>query len=239
MGVTTRERKYGEFAWISVADSDQSKDEITQREKERETTPEELEARRAANRKAVAKHRSKERRKKATRELRTLKRHIKQGKVETPPDMDQVGKERNAKKAGLSWYTIQRNRWRNLCLQSRKRQIDAVPWDVYRALWEAAGTVVPPWGGSPVEAGKLQDHHFSTRMRCLLVRFDSGSGSESKEGGKAGFSPGNVGVVLVEGHYRNPKKPEAEPSLYKELAVWAANGDILDRDGQVVRNIKP
>lgn len=233
MGVTTRERKYGNFEWISVADSDQSKDEITQREKERQMTPEELEARRAANRKAVAKHRSKERRKQATRDLRTLKRHIKLGKVETPPDMDQVGKERNAKKAGLSWHTIQRNRWRNLCIQCKKQKIDAPPWDAYKALWEAAGTVVPPWGGNPIEAGKLQDHHFSTRMRCLMVRFDT----ESKESGKEGFKPGNTGVVLVEGHYRNPKKLDAEPSLYKELAVWAASGDILDRNGQVVGHV--
>lgn len=229
MGVTTRERRYGDFEWITIGDSAASKDTITKRETSEEA--------REKNRQAVQKHRRKVRRKEESRKKRNAKaRMYNKGMVmpiietrgpQTPLDEGQGGIE-GKKKPQVSWYTVTRNRWRNVCVQARKQGIDGLPWDAYKELWKAAGQVEPPWGGM-VDADKLQDHNFSKRRRALLIRFDTSKG----------YKPGNTGVVLVEGLFRNFKRPDVEPDIYQELSVWATNGDILDREGTVVGRVDP
>jgi len=141
----------------------------------------------------------------------------------TPPERG----EGIEKEAGKSWYTVMRTRWYNFVAQCRKKKIDSLPWDVYKGLWDAAGQVTPPWGGKDIEAYKMQAKYYDTRLRTILVRWD-----EDK-----GFNRGNCGIILVEGHFRNHVNLKMKPTRYEILAAWEKNGDITDRDEQVVNNI--
>jgi hypothetical protein len=210
MSVTSRKRKYGDFEWIGLGDSREHKDELTKREKGR-VSP------------AEAKKLEANKKRSAAWKMKALERQ-----PATPPEWREVKGELRQKHGG-SWYKVQRTRWRNFCVQSRKKGIDALPWDVYKALWNAAGLLTPPWGGKPMEAYKLQAKYYDTRYRTMMVRWDDGEGM--------GFVRGNCGIVLVEGHYRNHKNMHLKPHVYEVLAAWEKDGSITDREGNHVVTI--
>ena len=201
MSVKARKRSYGDFEWITIGDTRENKDEVVKREKKRE-------------RDGDPEHQAK---------LDKLAEAamVRAAESKTPSKggegMDGVSA---GPSSGKSWYSVMRTRWYNFVAQCRKKGIDSLPWDVYKALWDAAGSVTPPWGGKGVPAYKMQAKYYDTRLRTMLVRWDE----------SAGFNRGNCGIVLVEGHFRNHTNLKMRPSRYEILAAWEKNGDITDRD---------
>lgn len=198
MSVTARKRSYGDFEWISIGDTRDAKDEPTKRLRRRE-------------RDSSPEHQAK---------MEKLAQEAMNRLSETPSE----GREGMD---GKSWYSVMRTRWYNFVAQCRKKKIDSLPWDVYKALWDAAGCVTPPWGGKDIEAYKMQAKYYDTRLRTILVRWDEG----------AGFVRGNCGIVLVEGHFRNHTNLKMKPSRYEVLAAWEKDGTITDRDESPVIEI--
>ena len=205
MSVTARKRSYGDFEWISIADTSETKDAVRSRERRRERESD------IDYQNEIA-----ERQKKSA-EVKMANVQVELVEQEAPP-------EGWARAHGRSWYTILRTRWRNFCIQCRVKGIDALPWDVYKGLWYAAGTLTPPWGGQNTEAYKLQDKYYSKRYRCMMVRWDE----------SLGYGKGNCGVVLVEGYFRCHRNPNLKPTRYEVLAAWEADGRITDREGTTV-----
>lgn len=130
--------------------------------------------------------------------------------------------------ATQDWDWIFRNRYRNAQIAARKKGIDYLPYDVYNALWEAAGTVEAPWG-EVLDARKMQTKFYDERLRTMMIR--------RIEDSDHGFTRGNVAIVLLKGKFRNHTVPDIQPEIYQELASWEENGDILDRYGKVVCNL--
>lgn len=209
MSVTARKRSYGDFEWISITDTSETKDAVRSRERKRERESD------VEYQNEIAE------RQEASAEKKMAEVEIELAGQEAPP-------EGWARANGRSWYTIMRTRWRNFNIQCRKKEIDSLPWDVYKSLWKAAGCVTPPWGGQDTEAYKLQDKFYSKRFRCLLVRWD-----ETKGHGK-----GNSGVVLVEGYFRCHQNHNLKPIQYEVLAAWETDGRITDRDGSVADTLE-
>ena len=209
MSVTTRKRSYGNFEWISIADTEEKKDAVKKRERKRERELDVEYQKMLSDRQKLS----------AEKLMEEGRANSKQ--QEAPP-------EGWARREGKSWYSIMRSRWRNLCIQCRKVGRDALPWDAYKAIWKAAGSLTPPWGGQDTEAYKLQDKFFSQRYRCILVRWD-----EDK-----GFVKGNCGIVLVEGYFRSYKNPHLRPSRYEVLSAWEKDGRVTDRDGNVYDTVE-
>lgn len=137
--------------------------------------------------------------------------------------------------AGLTWNSIVRNRWRNGVIQARKKGLDFLPYDVYQALWNAAGVVTTDWG-EQCEAFKLQTKFYDTRTRTLLIRLATTQveGKKWIENPSKGFERGNVAIVKVKGYFRNHTKPDIEPEVYQVLATWESDGTITDRMGNAV-----
>lgn len=208
MSVSARKRSYGDFEWITVGDTRDVKDEVVKRQKrkERDKSPE---------------HQAKlDKLAQEAMDRAASQKLLAAAQSATPP-------ERGEGMDGKSWYSVMRTRWYNFVAQCRKKKIDSLPWDVYKALWDAAGHVTPPWGGKDIEAYKMQAKYYDTRLRTILVRWDE----------KEGFSRGNCGIVLVEGHFRNHTNLKMKPSRYEILAAWEKDGTITDRHEQPVTNI--
>lgn len=208
MSVTARKRSYGDFEWISIADTAEGKDAVRKREKKRERDSD------AGYQEMLSE------RQKGSAEIRMEEAKAELAQQEAPP-------EGWARREGKSWYSIMRTRWRNMNRQAKLHGHDGMPWDAYKALWDAAGLVTPPWGGQDTEAYKLQDKYFSKRFRCLLTRWDE----------ERGFKAGNCGVILVEGYYRSRQNKHLRPTQYEVLSAWEKDGRITDRDGNTADNV--
>lgn len=127
------------------------------------------------------------------------------------------------------WKSVLRNAWNALNKEAKKKRIDGMPWEIYWALWEAAGDIRPPWSDTPVPAYTLRAKYFDERFRCMIAREDM----------ELGWKPGNVKIIAVEGPYRQWMRPAPgvrsvmgnHNTEIRELSRWDDNGT---EDGEIV-----
>jgi hypothetical protein len=215
MGESASEREYGDWRFVSIPTADPKP------KRKLKTSKSKWKVKRAKG------HGKRKKEKGRLKRGERGKYRVGDEKLKEGENALDIGKTQHS--VSMTWDRVKRNRWRNAQVQAKKKGIDFIPYDVYQALWEAAGKVETEWGDE-VEAYQMQAKFYDERLRAIMIRF--------AEGPEHSYTKGNVGIVLVKGKFRNHKVPLAEPEFYQVLATWDYGGEILDRDGEVVCKIQ-
>ena len=133
----------------------------------------------------------------------------------------QEGRENTTPWSKLPIHRKMRERCRVLNAECRKKGIDGMAYDEYKALWDQAGDV-EVLEGVMIPAPKLQKKFYQMEFRCVMARVDENSG--------VGYRPGNVVVVAVEGAWRNHRRIRYPKSI-DILSYWRENGEVVTPEG--------